>query len=107
MTEKVEGFLSQVPAMLSHVSDYTGQFESFLHDNFGALSPTVVYLTITVIALLLLVYIVKLAIKMTLFVVLPTVGCSLIALYAFPSVDPSKVLPIAAVFFSVLFIWKH
>jgi hypothetical protein len=94
-------------SLMKDISDYASGFNQFVHENVTFIPPTVIYLAIVVALLLLVVQAVKVAFRLAVYVVLPTVGSALIVTYAFPGINATQVLPAAAALFTGIFVFKR
>lgn len=107
MHEVIERLITKAPSILGDLSHHAKDFDSFLKSNLGSVPPAIVYFAVLMIAVIGLIYLTKMALKLAFFVILPTIGSAVAVTYAFPSLDPAKVLPGAAIVFVAIFIFKH
>jgi hypothetical protein len=94
-------------SLMTNISDYASGFNQFIHENITFVPPTVIYLAIVVALLLLVVQAVKVAFRLAVYIVLPTVGSALVVTYAFPGINAAHVLPAAAALFTGIFVFKR
>ena len=107
MNEFIERIITKAPSLLGGLSDYVKDFDSFLKSNLGSLPPAIIYFAVLMIIVLSVVYLTRMALKLAFFVILPTIGSAIAVTYVFPSLDPARVLPGAAIVFVAIFIFKH
>ena len=107
MHEFAERLITKAPSLLGDLSHHAKDFDSFLKSNLGSIPPAIIYFAILIIAIISIIYVTKMALKLTFFVILPTIGSALAVSYAFPSLDPAKVLPSAAIVFVAIYVFKH
>jgi hypothetical protein len=105
--EFVERLITKAPSLLGDLSHHVKDFDSFLKSNLGSIPPAMIYFAVLLIAVIGLIYLTKMALKLAFFVILPTIGSAIAVSYAFPSLDPAKILPGAAIVFVAIFIFKH
>jgi hypothetical protein len=107
MEQFIERIISEFPIQFGSLSEYLEQFDQYMTQNLGAIPLPLIYLFCVVIAVLLVYSIVRFLLRVALFVVVPTVGSVLVITYAFPALETAKVMPVAGIFFIILFIFKH
>jgi len=99
--------MSEFPIRLGNLSEYLEQFDQFVIEHLGAVPLPLIYLFCVVVLVLLIYSLVRFLLRLALFVVVPTVGSALVITYAFPALEAAKVVPVAGIFFIILFIFKH
>ena len=93
-------------SLFAGLSDQAERFDEFLSSNVTFVPPTVVYLALFIIAVLVIVQAAKVAFRLAVYIVLPTIGSALLVTFAFPSIDAINVLPAAAAVFTGIFVFK-
>jgi hypothetical protein len=107
MEQIIEKITAEFPGWLASISGHAEQFDRYLVEHCGSVPRPLIYLFGMIVAGILLYSIARVLLRLALFVVMPAAGSTLIAVYAFPTLETAKVAPIAAMFFLVLFIFKH
>jgi len=105
--ELAERLITKAPSLIGDMSHHVKDFDSFLKSNLGSIPPAIVYFAVLLIAVIGIIYLTKMVLKLVFFVILPTIGSAVAVSFAFPSLDPAKVLPGAAIIFVAIFIFKH
>ncbi len=107
MDDLIERVVSILPGALGGISEYSEQFDRLVREHLGAVPLPILYLFCLIIGGLLIYSIAKILFRIALFVIAPAICSSLAFAYAFPTLQTAKVLPIAVIFFVVLYVIKH
>lgn len=107
MEQFIDRIISEFPIRFGNLSEFLEPFDQYMTEHLGVIPLPLIYFFCVVIAVLLVYSIVKFLLRAALFVVVPTVGSVLVITYAFPALEAAKVLPVAGIFFIILFIFKH
>ena len=107
MEQFIDKILAGLPGSFGGLSEYVGQFESFVTRHLGEIPLPVIYLFLIIAAVLLVYSLVRFMLRLALFVVVPTLGSALVVSHAVPSLEMAKVVPVAGIIFIILFIFKH
>jgi hypothetical protein len=107
MEQIIERIISGFPALFGSFPEYREQFEQFVAQHVGAVPLPLIYLFCTVVVVLLVYSVLRFMLRLALFVIVPTVGSALAISYAFPALEAAKVMPVAGIFFIILFVFKH
>ncbi len=107
MEINIDQIAAFVTPMLDMFSEHAAEVDEFLRTHITFVPPIVIYLAIFILAAALVVHATKVAFKLAVFVVLPTIGSALLVTQVFPELQTTNVLPVAATIFAGLFILKR
>ncbi|MCK4655912.1 MAG: hypothetical protein KAT85_02735 [candidate division Zixibacteria bacterium] len=107
MEQFIDRIISEFPIRFGNLSVYLEQFDQYMTEHLGAIPLPLIYLFCVVATVLLIYGIVRFLLRVAFFVVVPTIGSALVITYAFPALEAAKIMPIAGIFFIILFIFKH
>ncbi len=102
--------IDQIAAILSpiigSISKNAAALDEFLRTHITFVPPMVIYFGALMLGVVLIVYATKVAVKLAIFVVLPTIGSALLVTRFFPELQATTVLPATVAVFAGLFILK-
>ena len=106
MEINIDQIAAFVTPMLDMFSEHAAKVDEFLRTHVTFVPPVVIYLAVMLLAIVLIVHATRVAFKLAIFVVLPTIGSALLVTQMFPALQVTTVLPAAAAIFAGLFILK-
>ncbi len=107
MEINIDQIAAFVTPILDMFSEHAVEVDEFLRSHITFVPPVVIYLAIFMLAAALIVHATKVAFKLAIFVVLPTIGSAFLVTQVFPALQTTTVLPAAAAIFAGLFILKR